>query len=65
VSKGNKTWAVLLGAAAGVTAVSLTIAWYLKSHSEAQPIRDVQEAISQAYEKIKDIEHIATMLYAQ
>lgn len=65
MSNGKKTWAVMLGAAAGVTAVSLAVAWYLKSHSESQPIRDVQDAISQAYDKIKEIEHIATMRYAQ
>lgn len=65
MAKGNKTWAVVLGTAAGVTAVSLAVAWYLKSHGEAQPIRDVQDAISQAYDKIKEIEQIATLRYAQ
>ncbi|MEN6520216.1 MAG: hypothetical protein ABFD46_03565 [Armatimonadota bacterium] len=65
MAKGNKTWAVVLGAAAGVTAVSLAVAWYIKSHSETQPIKDVQDAISQAYDKIKEIENIATLRYAQ
>lgn len=55
----------MLGAAAGVTAVSLAVAWYIKSHSETQPIKDVQDAISQAYDKIKEIENIATLRYAQ
>ena len=63
----NKTcaWAVLLGAAAGITAVSLAVVWYVKSHSEAQPIRDVQDAISRAYDKIKEIEQIANVRLAQ
>ncbi len=65
MSDNKKTWAMLLGAAAGVTAVSLAVAWYLKSHSEAQPIKDVQDAISRAYDKIKEIEQIATLRYAQ
>lgn len=56
----KKTLAVFLGAAAGVTAVSLAIIWYVKSHAEAQPIRDVQDAISRAYDKIREIEAIAT-----
>lgn len=55
----KKTWAVVLGAAAGVTAVSLAAIWYVKSHSE-EPIRDVQDAIKKAYDKIKEIEQIAT-----
>jgi hypothetical protein len=55
----------LLGAAAGVAAVSLAIAWYVRSHAEAQPIRDVQEAISRAYDKIKEIEQIASLRLAQ
>lgn len=61
----KKTWAVLLGAAAGVTAVSLAIMWYVKSHAESQPIRDVQDAITKAYDKIKEIEQIATMRLAE
>jgi putative Ca2+/H+ antiporter (TMEM165/GDT1 family) len=65
VSNNKKTWAVLLGAAAGVTTVSLVAAWYIKTHSESQPIRDVQDAIGRAYDKIKEIEQIATLRYAQ
>lgn len=67
LSEHNKTcnWAVVLGAAAGVTAVSLAVAWYVKSHSETQPIRDVQDAIGRAYDKIKEIEQIATVRLAQ
>ena len=65
MSDHKNTWAVLLGTAAGVTAASLAVAWYVKSHSEAQPIRDVQEAISKAYDKIKEIEQIANVRYAQ
>jgi CDP-diglyceride synthetase len=61
----NKTWAVLLGAAAGVTAVSLVAAWYIKNHAEDQPIKDVQDAISRAYDKIKEIEQIATLRVAK
>jgi len=65
VSNEKKTWAVLLGAAAGVTAVSLAVAWYVKSQAGSQPIRDVQDAISRAYDKIKEIEQIATLRIAQ
>ena len=61
----KKNWAILLGAAAGVAAVSLAIAWYVRSHAEVQPIRDVQEAISRAYDKIKEIEQIASLRLAQ
>ncbi len=49
----------MLGAAAGVTLVSAAIVWYMKAHSE-QPIKDVQDAISRAYDKIKELENIAT-----
>lgn len=65
MADNKRNWAVLLGAAAGVAAVSLAIAWYVRSHAEAQPIRDVQEAISRAYDKIKEIEQIASLRLAQ
>ena len=57
----RKTWAVILGTAAGVAAVTAAIVWYAKTHSENHPIKDVQEAISRAYDKIKEIEQIATL----
>jgi CDP-diglyceride synthetase len=59
VTDHKKTWAIALGAAAGVTAVSFAVMWYVKSHSE-EPIKDVQDAIGKAYDKIKEIEQIAT-----
>ncbi len=67
MSDNKNSWAVLLGAAAGVTAVSIGVAWYLKSRSEGttQPIRDVQDAIGRAYDKIKEIEQIALLRYSQ
>lgn len=61
----KKTWAVVVGTAAGVTAVSLAVMWYMKNHSESQPVRDVQDAIGRAYDKIKEIEQIATARIAQ
>ena len=62
----KKTWAVAMGAAAGVAAVTLAVWWYVKSHAEAhQPIKDVQDAISRAYDKIREIEEIATLKFAQ
>jgi len=65
VANQKKTWAVVLGTAAGAAAVSIAVMWYVRSHSAGQPIRDVQEAISRAYEKIREIEQIATMRLAQ
>jgi hypothetical protein len=59
VANQKKTLAAVFGAAAGVAAVTIAITWYVKSHSE-EPIKDVQDAIKKAYEKIKEIEKIAT-----
>lgn len=60
----KKTWAIVLGTAAGVAAVSLAVMWYIKSRAD-EPIRDVQEAVRRAYDKIKEIERIATMRLEQ
>ena len=65
VANHKKTWAVALGAAAGVAAVSIAVMWYVRSHANAQPIKDVQKAISRAYDKIREIEQIATTRLAQ
>ncbi|MBI2842564.1 MAG: hypothetical protein HYX78_04115 [Armatimonadetes bacterium] len=61
----KRIWAVAIGAAAGATAVSFGIWWYVRSRAESQPIKDAQQAITRAYEKIKEIENIATMRFAQ
>lgn len=55
---GNrKTWAIVLGSAAGVALVSLAATWYLKTHQQGEPVaRDVQSMISDAYDKIRDLE---------
>ncbi|MDO8682251.1 MAG: hypothetical protein Q7N50_02045 [Armatimonadota bacterium] len=55
---GNrKTWAIILGTTAGVTLVSVAVTWYMKTHSAAGPIvKDVQGMISDAYEKIQNLE---------
>lgn len=55
---GNrKTWAIILGTTAGVTMVSLVVTWYLKTHRDGEPMdKDAQTMISEAYEKIRDLE---------
>lgn len=60
----RKTWAVVLGTVAGVTAVALAVTWYVRSRTE-EPIRDVQDAIGRAFDKVKEIERIATMRPAE
>lgn len=59
MAQENKTLAMVLGAAAGVTVVTVAVLWYMRSHAE-HPIRDVQDAISMAYDKLKEMEDIAT-----
>jgi hypothetical protein len=59
MAEDRKTLAIMLGAAAGVTVVSVAVLLYMRSHAE-QPIKDVQHAISSAYDKLKEIEDIAT-----
>lgn len=60
MAQDRKTLAIMLGAAAGVTVVSLAVVWYMKAHADAHPVQDVHEAISRAYDKIREIESIAT-----
>ena len=59
MAQDKKTVTVMLGAAAGVTMVTVAVLWYMKAHSE-QPIKDVQDAIGRAYDKLKELENIAT-----
>jgi hypothetical protein len=59
---GNrKTLAVILGTTAGVAMVSVAVTWYMKTHSHAEPIvKDVQGMISDAYDKVKNLEQSLT-----
>ena len=59
---GNrKTWAVILGTTAGVAMVSVAVTWYMKTHSSAEPlVKDVHGMISDAYDKIRNLEQSLT-----
>ena len=53
----RKTWAIVLGSAVGVALVAVAATWYMKTRDHGEPImRDVQGMISDAYDKIRDLE---------
>lgn len=56
----RKTWAIILGTTAGVAIVSLAATCYAKSHCGQSTIQDAQGMISDAYNKIKNLEQALT-----
>jgi hypothetical protein len=59
--ENRRTWAVILGTTAGVAMVSLAVAWYMRSRDNAEPlVKDVQGMITDAYDKIRDMEQTLT-----
>ena len=54
--ENRKTWAIILGATAGVAMVSLAATWYVKTHRGEPIIKDVGSMISAAHSKIQDLE---------
>lgn len=60
---GNRrNWAIVLGTTAGVAIVSLAVTLYVKHRGTGDPIaKDVQGMISDAYDKIRNLEQSLTM----
>jgi hypothetical protein len=56
----RKTWAIILGTTAGVAIVSLAATCYVKSHRGEPLMQDAQSMISDAYNKIKNLEQALT-----
>jgi len=54
----RKTWAIVLGAAAGVTIAVTAITWYAQSHEHPE-LRTVQDKIQWAHERLEQLENVA------
>jgi len=55
VCDSKKTLAAVIGTITGVALVSAAVWLYVKSQEE-EPVKNVQDAISQAFEKVREIE---------
>jgi len=61
MSKDNNSLTLIIGTAVGVALVGIAAILYSRSHCDTHPIRTVQEALSEAREKIHEIENQLAM----